>query len=74
MTGEELKQALASKEPVVTERFPGGVIEYDYVSAVTYRIVNGRLLVSAELMNAAANSIAIVDAKFIMLKKDWEKK
>lgn len=60
MTGEELKQALINKKPVIFTRVNGDRLEYAYVSGIIYRIKNERVSVSAELMDKSLHSVTIV--------------
>ena len=57
MTNSELKEALFSREHV---QHMG--IKYDYVSAIIYRTVNGKLQITAELMDRASHSTTVVHA------------
>lgn len=61
MTNEELKEALMSECEVKHK----GII-YKCVSAIIYRNRNGKIDISAELIDKAQNkSVSIVDPKFI---------
>lgn len=55
MTAEEIKDALMKKYPVCA-----GGIEYKRVTAVIYREKDGRIAVSAELLDKCKNSVTIV--------------
>ena len=57
MTNSELKEALFTREPVMHMG-----IRYDYVSAVIYRTVKGKLQITAELMDSAGHSTTVVHA------------
>ena len=58
MTNDEAKTLLFSGKPV---QFKG--IEYQRITAIIYRVVNGRVLVSAELLDKNNNSVTITDPK-----------
>ena len=58
MSNNELKEALYSREPVC---FLG--MQYDYVSAVIYRVCQGELYITAELMDVKENSVTITRAE-----------
>lgn len=55
MTSEEIKDALLKKYPVHADG-----IEYKCVTAVIYREKDGRIAVSAELLDKCKNSVTIV--------------
>lgn len=57
MTNSELKEALFTREPVMHMG-----IRYDYVSAVIYRTVKGKLQITAELMDGIGHSTTVVHA------------
>lgn len=63
MTTEEIKDALLKKYPVCA-----GGIEYKCVNAVIYRERDGRIEVSAELLDRCENSVTIVSLKNIEKK------
>lgn len=44
-------------------------VTYDHISAIIYRAENGRIVVSAELMDKTRNSVTIAQSRFI-LKED----
>lgn len=58
MTNPELKEALLQGYPVICRG-----IEYARVSAIIYRAFNGKIAVSAELMDCTGNSVTIAPAK-----------
>lgn len=58
MNNDELKKALFTREPVMHMG-----IRYDYVSAVIYRTVNGKLQITAELTDGPSHSTIVVHAK-----------
>lgn len=60
MTNEELKEALLQRFPVVCRG-----ITYDHISAIIYRATNGRIVVTAELMDKNGNSVTIAAPKNI---------
>lgn len=61
MTNSRIKEALLSRCHV---KFKG--ILYDYVSAIIYRCSDGKIEVTAELMDFNGHSITIADPKFFM--------
>ena len=60
MTGEELKRALVNRKPVIFKQVNGDRLEYAYISGIIYRMKNGKLDVSAELMDKNFHSVTIV--------------
>lgn len=60
MTSQELKQALVNRKPVIFKRVNGDRLEYAYISGIIYRMKNGKLDVSAELMDKSFHSVTIV--------------
>lgn len=68
MTNEELKEALFTQSPVVAILPTYGEIEYDRVSAIIYRVINGKLTISAELFDASGHSVTIAAAEAVRLK------
>lgn len=65
MNNQELKEALLQRYPVA---FRG--ITYAYISAIIYRAVDGKIKVTAELMDATKNSVTIADPQFITKEAD----
>lgn len=66
MTHEELKEALVSQRAVTHQSHPlDPVTEYKCVSAIIYRIKNGKLDISAELLDYNGRSTSIVDIKTV---------
>ena len=63
MTAEEIKDALLKKYPVCANG-----IEYRCVNAVIYREQDGRIIVSAELLDKNKNSVTIVSLNNIERK------
>lgn len=63
MNGEELKDALLKKYPVCANG-----IEYKCLTAVIYREQDGRIMMSAELLDKTGRSVSIVLAKNIEKK------
>ncbi len=72
MTNEELKNAFWSRVPVIAHIVNLGDIEYENISAITYRFNRkGHFIVSAELIDRKSNtSVSIVEAKHIRLKEN----
>ena len=60
MTSQELKKALVNRKPVIFKRVNGDRLEYAYISGIIYRMKNGKLDVSAELMDKSLHSVTIV--------------
>ena len=60
MTSQELKQALVNRKPVIFKRVNGDRLEYAYICGIIYRMKNGKLDVSAELMDKSLHSVTIV--------------
>lgn len=69
MTGEELKNALINRKPIIFTQVNGERLEYAYVSGIIYRIQNGKIDVSAELMDKNLHSVTIVSPKFLEYKE-----
>lgn len=68
MNGEELKQALINRHPVIYTQINGEKLEYAYVSGIIYRMRNGKVDVSAELMDKNRNSVTVANPIRIKLK------
>lgn len=60
MNNEELKEALLQRFPVVCRG-----VTYDHISAIIYRAGNGRIVVTAELMDKNQNSVTIAEPRHI---------
>lgn len=70
MTNDELKQALLNKRPVILNTPLTGKIEYDFVSAIIYRVnKDDKLDISAELTDKCGHSVTIADPKHIQYKE-----
>ncbi len=67
MTNPELKEALLQGYPVICRG-----IKYARVSAIIYRAVNGRIVVSAELMDEGGKSVTISPAKDVSKEEGAE--
>lgn len=65
MSNDELKDALFGGLPVV---YKG--IEYQRVSGIIYRVMEGKLWVRAELADKCGHSIVIVDPTKVELKDE----
>lgn len=66
MTHEELKDALISQRPVVHQTHGlDPVTKYKCVSAIIYRMKNGKIDISAELADYTGRSTSIVDPKMV---------
>lgn len=61
MTNEELKQALLDGQPVILTLGDGFMAEYEKVTAIVYRAKNGRVLVSAEVLDKCRHSVTYCD-------------
>lgn len=69
MTSEELKDALLGKYPV----FAKGIM-YKQVNAVIYRVQEGRIAVTAELLDQCGHSVTICPIKDITKEKQNERR
>jgi len=58
MTNAELKEALEQEYPVICKG-----VKYARVSAIIYRKGNGRIVVSAELLDKGGKSVTIAAAR-----------
>lgn len=67
MSGEQLKEALMKRFPVVHRG-----INYAYISAIIYRVISGKIVVSVELMDNKASSVTIARANEVELKEEQE--
>lgn len=65
MHNEELKEALLSKRPVILDVPSMGELHHKYVSAIIYRVNNGKFCISAEVKDKCNHSVAIVEPKMI---------
>lgn len=66
MTGTELKEALTNGRRVVLNLPRSGRFEFDCISAVVYRrSKNGKIKVSAELLDKNKNSVIVADPKYV---------
>lgn len=62
MTNAELKEALLSGAPVVC-----GGIRYQKLTAIVYRAVSGKILISGELLDGNGNCVVYAPARNIEL-------
>lgn len=69
MNNEELKEALFGKFPVIVKMSSIGDIECKCVSGIIYRVRDGKLVISGEVMDRNRNSVMIVDPKTIRKKE-----
>ncbi len=51
MTGEELKDALIKRYPIIYKNICGYEAEYKCVTAIIYRTRNGRVYIEVEIMH-----------------------
>lgn len=65
MNNNELKEALLNQRPVILKHPMYGELHYSCVSAIIYRVKNGKLDVSAELKDKCGCSVTIADPKQI---------
>ncbi len=68
MNNEELKDALFGGYPVMVNLPQYGEIEYKCVSHIIYGVENGKLRITAEVLDKNRNSVTIVDPKYIRKK------
>lgn len=59
MDGEQLKNALLNKRPVILKNSDGSESVYKCVTAIRYTEKDGRVLMSAEIADLNANSVVI---------------
>lgn len=69
MDNTELKEALFNQRPVILKIPLLGDIEYSKVSAIIYRVVDGKTKVSAELYNKSGNSVTVAPPECIRYKE-----
>lgn len=67
MTNSELKEALFSRQPVMHMG-----VRYDYVSAIIYRVAEGKLVITAELTDSISRSTSVVPAGKVQLATEQE--
>ena len=70
MDNTELKEALFNKRPVIFNMPSVGELHYKCVSAIIYRVKNGKLSVSAEIEDKCGHSVTIVDPKKIRYEEE----
>lgn len=73
MDNAELKEALTNRRPVVhmtVDGCPEYDAIYERVSAIIYRMIDGRLTVLAELSDKHGHSVTIVKAEKVKYKED----
>ena len=58
MTTDEIKEAFKKRIPVVSRD-----ITYAYISALIYRIRDGKIVLSVELIDKNRNSVTIADCE-----------
>ncbi len=58
MTTDEIKEAFKKQIPVVSRD-----ITYSYISALIYRIRDGKIVLTVELMDKNRNSVTIADCE-----------
>lgn len=68
MTNEELKKALFARSPVIYSDAYGSR-EYRHVSSIIYRCVNGKLEITAEVLDKTDRSVSIVDPTKLKFKE-----
>lgn len=69
MNNIELKEALFNQRPVVLKMPYSKDVEYTNVSALIYRVVNGKTKISAELYDKNKNSVTVAPSKYIRYKE-----
>lgn len=65
MNNSELKEALFNQRPIIFNKPLVGELHYNRVSAVIYRVKDGRLHVSAEIEDKCGRSVMIVEPENI---------
>lgn len=65
MDNNELKEALFNQRPVVLNMASLGELHYKRVSAIIYRVKNGKLNVRAEIEDKCGHSVTICNPKDI---------
>ncbi len=63
MTNDELKAALLARSPVILTHTDGHAAEYSRVTAIIYRERNGRVDVSAEVLDKNGRGVVVCDPK-----------
>ena len=68
MNGEELKEAFLSKRAVkfTVDSMPGITIDAERIDAIIYRYIQGKLAVSAELLDKNKHTVYIVPARCVV--------
>lgn len=74
MSGDEAREAMKRASPVLCNGFGSidgreRLYEYTCITAVLYRHVDGQERVSVELQDKCGHSSAVVDAKYVSLKR-----
>lgn len=70
MNNTELKEALFNKRPVIFNMPSLGEIRYKCVSAIIYRVKDGKLTVSAEIEDKCGHSVTIVRPESIRYEEE----
>ena len=70
MNNTELKEALFNKRPVIFNMPSLGEIHYKCVSAIIYRVKDGKLTVSAEIEDKCGHSVTIVRPESIRYEEE----
>lgn len=65
VNNNELKEALLNQRPVILNQPLYGELHYSCVSAIIYRVKNGKLDISAELKDKCGRSVTIAAPKQI---------
>ena len=68
MDNAELKEAMLAGVPVILKLKEGNEVEYKCVSAIVYRPKNGRVDVSAEVLDKCGRSVVYCDPKRLQRK------
>lgn len=68
MTTEEAKAAFKAQTPILCN-IGGTEIEYLHISAITYRIKNGKYEMNLELFDKSKNSVTISTPSWCRLKE-----
>ncbi len=69
MNNTQLKEALFNQRPVILKMPLLGDIEYSKVSALIYRVVDGKTKITAELYDKNGNSVTVAPPEYIRYKE-----
>ena len=69
MNNTELKEALFNQRPVILKMPLLDDIEYSKVSALIYRVVDGKTKITAELYDKSGNGVTVAPPEYIRYKE-----